>query len=874
MSEKAFSRRDFLKATGVMGVAATTLQLPEFHWLEKADGRIQPSEETTVIRSMCRMCHGTCGTLIHVRNGRVVKVEGNPDAPTNHGTLCPKGLATIQHQYNPRRLRYPVKRAGERGEGKWERITWDEAYDILVEKFEDTWENYGPQTVAWCGGTGRHWRDWTNAVMHAMGVAVAVGMPPLCYLPRIEICTEMFGYRIPVADYFGYQGAQPGVVVFWGNNVTYSHADGMHGSRPMAMVNQGAKLIVIDPVYTNVAQKADIWLPVRPASDGALAMGFLNTIVNEDLVDHAFIEHYSNLPGLVREDTGQMLTQFDLTGEEKPEFHGPPTAVLPPEYFVFWDADADAPVIADNPEINPAMEGPFEVTLGDGTTVTCRTAWQHLVDRVNEYPLDKVAELTWCKAEDIAEAARVMATTPGLGLQWGVSFDQWGVNSARTTQAAMMIVALTGNLDAPGGMAMWDPPRFRHGSFPGEVGERYVSAELDRFDLVPDEVNAVAAKYIKFPMARAHNSFANHDVVSGDLPLEMLWVVGANPLTNSMNTQMVYEMLTKIPFILVMDLYMTSSAMMSDLVLPIAMWTERNQIGDMHLLWGIQARAKAVEPIGEAKSDENATLGLVKKFKEREPEYWKERIGPEYWNENLPWDTVEEWLDWRLEPMGMTWEQLKEQWIYVEPQKPYGYKEDGFLLPSNKANLWIQTAQDATGEGLPFYVEPPYNSPYNEELAGEYPLLATTRRHPSFFHSEYRQVPWLRELDPNPLVEINTRKAEELGIADGDWVYVESPVGRIKQMAKLTEAIDPRVVVTQHDWWFPEAPDTAPSLGGIFESNMNVMTRNDELQGYDPLNGTPQLRGLLVKVYKANDGPPAGLDPETVYTWTPSEEVL
>ena len=862
MSEKRMTRRGFIKATGALSAAASALKLPASNWLEKANGSAKPSTDTKIIRSMCRMCHGTCGVNVHVRNGRVIKVEGNPDAPTNKGTLCPKGLGTIHHQYNPTRLRYPLKRVGERGEGKFQRISWDEAYQILQDKFEETWEKYGKQAVALCGGTGRHWRDWTNAVQRSLGVMFAVGMPPLCYLPRIEVITKMFGYRIPVADYFGFQGETPGVVVFWGNNVTYSHADGMHGSRPIATVNAGAKLIVIDPVYTNVAQKADLWLPVKPASDTALAMGFLNVIVNEGLYNQEFVEKWTNLPGLVREDNGQMLTQYDLTGEEKEEFHGPPFAVLPPEFLVFWDKNKDEPVIATSPNVNPAMEGPFEVPLADGTTVTCRTAWDHLLERVNEYPLDKVAEITWVDEDKIREAAQMMATIPGLALQWGVSFDQWGVNSARGVQAAMAIVALTGNLDAPGGMAMWDPPAYRKGSFPGETGMQFVSPELDRVDLVPPEVFAASGPYNVFPLARSHGSYAMRDLADGKLQVEMLWVQGANPLVNSMNTQVVYKALQRVPFIFDWDLYMTPTAMISDLVLPIAMWTERDQIGDMHLMWGVQARQKCVEPIGEARSDEDATLGLIKKMAVSHPEL----------KEAIPWDNIEEWLDWRLEPMGMTWEDLKERWIYYEPQKPYGYKEKGFQLPSGKAEIWLRVAKDLTGDALPFYTEPPTFS-LSGELAEEYPLLCTTRRIPPYFHSEYRQVPYLRELFPVPSVEINVRTANDLGIENGDWVYIESSVGRMKQQAKLTEGVHPKVVVTEHDWWFPEAKDTAPELGGVFESNMNMITRNDPSQGYDPLSGTPQLRGFLVKVYKATDGPPKGLDPETVFKWIPSEEV-
>ncbi len=864
MSTKDVSGHTFLRATKTFRNIAALLKLPDLCGLERRFETTRVAlEDEKVFRSMCRMCHGTCGVLVHVRNGRVIKVEGDPDSPTNKGTLCSKGLATVQHQYNPRRLRYPMRRVGKRGEGKWERITWDEAYQILTDKFYQTWEKYGRQATAICTGTGRHWQDWYGIFGNAMGLMVRFGLPPLCYTPRIEVITKMIGYRIPVADYYGFKGAKPRLVVHWGCNLSYSHADGMHGSRPLEMVNEGAKSIVIDPVYTNLAEKADLWLSVRPASDTALAMGLLNVILGENLYNHEFVEKWSNLPGLVRDDNHQMITEYDLTGKERPTFQGPPSAIQPRELLVFWDKDKDQAVIAEGPGVNPAMTGEFRVVLTNGSTITCHTAWEHLVNRVKEYPPEKVAEITWVPAEKIIEAARMIASKGPWALQWGVPFDQWGVNSARAIQAAMMLVALTGDLDAPGGMVMWDPPAHRKASIPGEIGPSYVSPEMLRADLIPSQVLETVQRYKHYPLARMHCDYLNRDVAEGKLPLEILWVVGANPLLSSMNTKMVYDALKKIPFIVVWDHYMTSTAMLADLVLPVAMWTERDQIGDFHLMWGIMARQKCVEPLGEARSDEEGTLGLVKKMAERDPEYW---------NAVIPWNSVEEWLDWRLEPMGITWKQLKEQGIYLEPQKPYRYRETGFQLPSGKAELWLRIAQKFNQDPLPFFVEPPLFSPKNEKLVKEYPLLCTTRRVHTFFHSEFRQIPYLRELFPDPLVEINARTARSLEIEDGQWVYIESPIGRIKQKAKVTEAVHPQVVVTQHDWWFPEASETEPELGGVFESNLNVLTHNDPSQGYDLLIGCPQLRGFLVKVYKANDGPPRGLDRHKISTWMPVEE--
>jgi anaerobic selenocysteine-containing dehydrogenase len=857
------SRRDFLKVTGVMATVAAGAQLPRTRWLDQAkEAHVAAEGEETVFRSVCRMCHGTCGTLVHVRNGRVVKVEGNPDYPTNQGTMCVRGLSTIQHQYNPRRLRYPMKRVGNRGEGQWQRITWDEAYQILADKLTETWDKYGKQAVALCGGTGRHWQDWYGIFQNAMGIGIRFGMPPLCYLPRIEVITRMIGYRIPVADYFGWKGDKPKLVVHWGNNLTYCHADGMHGSRPLAMANAGAKTIVIDPVYTNLAEKADVWLPVKPATDTALALSFLNVIVNENLYDHEFVEKWSNLPGLVRDDNGQMLTEYDLSGQERPVFHGPPFAVLPPEKIVVWDADKNQAALADGPAINPAMTGSFQVKLGDGTTVTCHTAWDLLVQRLQEYTPDKVSQTTWVPAEKIQEAARLIAGTKGWALQWGVSFDQWGVNSSRAVQAAMLLVTMTGNLDIPGGMAMWSPPNFRMAGFPGEIGP-YVAPEMFRADLLPPEVSDLAAQYNPFPFERGHSDFVNRAVAADELKFEMLWVVGANPLLNSMNTNQVFQAIQKFPFIVTWDLYMTPTAMLSDLVLPVSMWTERENIVDCHLVWGIAARPRCTEPVGEARSDEEGTLGLVKVLAQKDPAYW---------NEVIPWNTYQEWLDWRLEPMGITFEQLGQELVHVFPQEPYSYKKTGFLLPAGRAELFLRAAQAAGQDPLPFYTTPPLFN-LEGDLAKEYPLLCTTRRVPTYFHTEYRMVPWLRETFPEPLVEINPRTAQTLGIQNGDWVYIESSKGKIKQKAVVTEIVHPQVVCSNHDFWFPEAPQTLPELGGVFESNHNLLTYNDPSQGYDPLNGTPQLRGFLVKVYKANDGPPKGLDPQKVMTWTPVEEV-
>ncbi|MDR2035428.1 MAG: molybdopterin-dependent oxidoreductase, partial [Coriobacteriales bacterium] len=784
-------------------------------------------------------------------------------SPTNKGTLCPKGLATIQHQYSPRRLRYPIKRVGERGAGEWKRISWDEAYEILADKVHNT------NQLHWgmCSGTGRHQQDWNGIFMNTLGFRnSSFGMPPLCYLPRIQISTKMFGYRLPIPDYFGWKGdVNPGLVLFWGNNITNSHADGMHASAPLRAVNKGAKLIVIDPVFTNIASKAETWLPVRPATDLALAMGFLNVMINEDLYDREFVANWSNLPGLVRDDNGKMLTEFDFNGTEKEEFHGPPFAVLPAEHIVVWDADTNTAVIADNHEINVALSGSFTVDLPKEGPVSCHTAWDDLVKRVNEYPLDLVAQLTDVPADKIAEVGRAIVNDGPFALQWGVSFDQWGVNSADAIQAALLIVALSGSFDVPGGMVMWNSLPLRKSSFPGEISDRYVSPEMYRADLVPPEVDELNRKWSINPWGGSGANFFKDAVANDEYPLEFLWVVGANPIHNTADTAQTLKALEKSQFTVVWDHYMTATAQMADLVLPVAIWTEMSRLADMHFLWGMQCRIKAVEPLGEARSDEMGTMGLARKLAETDPDYW---------NENIPWTSEEEWINWRLEPMETDWDTFKEEWLHLAPQAPGLYKETEFYLPAKRADLYLRAKMNFGEDPLPHYREQPLYSLANAGLVEEYPFMCVTRRVGGYFHTEYRMLPTMREIWPEPKIEINTATAAGLGIANGDWCCVKSSMGVIKLKAWVTPAVAPNVVCTEHDWWFPEVEEGAePKLSAAFESNLSVLVDNKVSTGYDALIGTPILRGFFVNVYKSPDGPPAGLDPQKVFEWTPQTEV-
>ncbi|MFQ6112047.1 MAG: molybdopterin dinucleotide binding domain-containing protein, partial [Nitrospinota bacterium] len=214
----------------------------------------------------------------------------------------------------------------------------------------------------------------------------------------------------------------------------------------------------------------------------------------------------------------------------------------------------------------------------------------------------------------------------------------------------------------------------------------------------------------------------------------------------------------------------------------------------------------------------------------------------------------EELNNYMLQGMGKTFEDLRKEVVIHSPEVRYKkYEETGFKTPSGKVELYSSMLEEHGYDPLPFYEENPETPVSAPELAKEYPLiLITGSRHVVYFHAANRNIPWLREIVPDPCLEIHPETAERLGIKEGDWVWVEGPYerGRVKMKADITEAVDPRVVHAYSHWWFPERKDDDP-LMGAFDSNINVILTNDP--PYDPVSGGTPLRGNLCKVYRAEE---------------------
>ncbi len=235
------------------------------------------------------MCLMGCGIVAHVEDGVITRIEGNPDFPVNRGGLCPKGLSAIQLAYDPNRLHYPLKRIGARGEGKWEKISWEEALHVTAEKMNKIKEEEGPQAIAFVKGQAPAWDIWYDLWTRfnmCFGSPNLVTPSNVCFFPRRSSYVTVGEYADSDFDH------NDGIIVLWGYNPANSSLPASC-RRIFDARDRGAKTVVIDPVFTQMASKADLYLRIRPGTDLALALGMIHIMIDENLCDNEFIEKWT-----------------------------------------------------------------------------------------------------------------------------------------------------------------------------------------------------------------------------------------------------------------------------------------------------------------------------------------------------------------------------------------------------------------------------------------------------------------------------------------------------------------------------------------------------------------------------------------------------
>ncbi|TAK31852.1 MAG: molybdopterin oxidoreductase [Chloroflexota bacterium] len=735
-----------------------------------------PIDRVAIKKTSCALCPAACGVEVHVVGGKVTKVQGDRESPIGRGKVCPKVAGAVDLHYHKDRLNYPLKRIGKRGESHWQRISWTEAIGEIAEKLASIRDRFGPEALVYLGGTYRPPGDWAAwRFCNLFGSPNIFGQGKNC--GQAEFVAEWAVYGRETIGNMPVPGLTK-CVVLWGVNLPESRHLWW---QPMLKAKKaGVKFIVVDPRYTETAAEADIWLQLRPSTDGALALGMLHVIVEEELYDKAFVEQWC---------------------------------------------------------------------LGFDEIRRC----------VADYPLEKVAKITNVPAEKIAEAARLYAKDKPSILSFGVAACHLGSGAAKSAVLGKSLLrAITGNLDIPGGHVFNEG--LKELRWPQELYWDYlVSHPLRKHDNVSaDEFPAASVKsYALFREAMSkiypHGCMASQYMrwVSPTLlwpailegkpyPIRAVITQSGNPLVTLAGSRAMRDALVddKLELHVGMDLFMSPTIQLADYVLPAADFMERP---DIRLRWGLADEwvcgEQTVAPLYERRDDY---------------QLWRDlgvRLGQEgYWP-----DMLEGMLDRFLEPTGQTFGDFvaRKDFYQMRPPRPGKYKEQGFATFSGKVELVPSILAKLGYDPLPTYEEPP-QSPYRtKDLAKEYPLILISGSRVRWFtHSTLRQIPRLRRKHPDPILEINPDTAGKLGITDGDWVFVETTVGRVKQKARLTAGISPEVVHADGYWWFPEKPAEEPTLFGVWESNINsIIPDAPEICDYA---GDHFFRGPLCRVYKAS----------------------
>jgi thiosulfate reductase/polysulfide reductase chain A len=713
-------------------------------------------------------CHSHCQVELYVKNGRLEKVEEDKNVPDTKllrrvVRSCPRARAAVEWLYHPDRLNYPLRKVGERGEGKWQQISWEQALDEIAKRLNDIKERYGAEAIATTQGTLRGNDEYRYRFHNLLGSPNNISPGEICFGPGFNTSAAIWGW--PVVDLAVSRATK--CIMLLGMNS--EQADARHWHNILEALRAGAKLIVVDPRRTVPAERADMWLQLRPGTDCALYMSMINVIINENLYDKEFVERW-------------------CYGFDK------------------------------------------------------------LTERAQDYPLEKVAEITWVPAEKIREAARMYATAKPASVYHFMGLEQLS-NNIEALLTRYILPAITGNLGVTGGQPLCpQPPQLR--SWEVELNDRLLPEQADKeigakqFKLQSRVGHDALVEYAKHKWVRdgtiyAHGPLVYLAAITGKpYPVRAMLTTSSNPMVTQPNTKLIYKALKSLDLYVVMDFWMTPSAELADYVLPAASWLERPTV-----LWNTN---------GFMSCGEAALSPQVEGQYDRRPDYdlWR-GLGIRLGQEDDWWPTYEDALNWRLESTGYSLKEFisKKGALTMFPIKDKGYEKTGFGTKTGKCELYSTVLERLGYDPLPKYYEPPESPISTPELAKDYPLiLITGGRFNPLYHSEHRQIDSLRKQHPEPLIQINPVTASKLGIADGDWVWIETLRGRVRQKCRYFDGIDPRVVNAEHGWWFPELPGEEPWLHGVWESNINVVTDNDP-KVCNRINGGWPLRALLCKVY-------------------------
>jgi anaerobic selenocysteine-containing dehydrogenase len=786
------------------------------------------------IPGYCALCVSRCGSIAVVENGRFVALEPDPSHPTGQA-LCAKGRAAPELVYHADRLLHPLKRTHPKGDPDpgWQRIGWDEALDLTATRLRRLADRHGPESVVFSmvSASTSAIADsavWIQRLMRAFGSPNLCGSMELCGWGRTYATRFTYGIGMGVAGTPMPDLENAGCILFWGYNPSLARL--AHATTAVAAIRRGTRLIVVDPRRVGLASKADVWLRVRPGTDGALALGIANVMIEREWYDRPFVRDWTNGPLLVRSDTGRLLTERDLSPDGSRQ------------KYVAWDAATGCPVVYDPARggyehcgVEPALGGQYTIVTSDGD-VPCRPVFDLCIELCRRYSPPVVEAITGVGRDQIESAARLLwHSRPVASYAWSGVEQQ--SNATQIFRAISLVYALTGSFDARGGNVLF--PAVPAANVAGDdllsADQRAKSLGLPERPLGPSRWEHVTSDEL-YRAILEHRPYAVRGLVG----------FGANLLLSHADARRGREALAALDFYVHADLFMNPTGELADIVLPVASPFEREglKIGfDVSPAAQslVQLRRRVIEPRGEARSDTEIVFDLACRL----------GLGARFWDGD-----VEAANRHQLAPSGVSLETLRENpgGVRVPLQTHYRkYAEqregvpNGFATPTRKIELYCETLLEHGYPPLPDYQEPLIGPRSRPDLAERYPLILTCAKSTQFCESQHRALPSLRRRVPDPEVELHPAAAAERHIRAGDWVTIETPEGVIRARARLNESLEPGVVCGQHGWWQACPEIGAPGYDAFSAdgANLNLIIGNTAL---DPVSGSVPHRAYLCQI--------------------------
>ena len=762
--------------------------------------------------------HEFCALKTIVKDGKIVRTEKAcyTGAEENEGYICQKGIMSCRQPYNEKRLKYPLKRVGKRGEGKWERISWDQALDEIAEKLLELKDKYGPESLAM-------W-DVVASVPPSQGLAAVLASR---FMGLWGATDPIQGYGLDngpfyaafydMGNFYKYMTTDPAnfdssnLIIVWGANPVENQQ--RIAKHFVEAKSRGAKIIDIGLIFDATAGYADEFIPVKPGSDPALSMAMVNLIIQRKQYKKDFLLAYTVAPFLVRDDTGEFLR--DEEGN-----------------YVIWDLDTDAPMSMvmgsqDSPSDNMELDGERVVN-----GVACKTAFARLREHASKYTLEYQQAITGVAPEIVekltdeyvaADAAYIFGA---LGLRYQ--------NQGESYRSFYLLGMLTGNLGRPGaGVTSEMLPA----GFPQSFNDREITMPLGR-------------ENYKGKMMR-QAEFIEQVKSEDPYPIKAFWVIAGNPVHNCPNRGLwLNEIFPKMELIVDIDIWMTDTGQYADYVLPDCMPFERYELVASAAYNHVVLQEPAIEPVGEAKDPTFVYSELAK------------RLGlGEYFDK-----TAEEWIEVRLKsqwPMiagiqpPLTYERLKKEKVIRCATPPVNW--DPFMgmqfdTPSKRLEFYAERLVPVN-DALAQYIEPlEAPTPMSLERGdakGKYHFFSGRQRF--FMQSMFTDDPVMAKLSGDkPTGRMNPADAAAEGVKDGDKVEIFNHRGHCVIEMHLDQAIPPGTLQVWFGWRhdaFEEGmySELIPALGSnetLDERALKWVADVEAVGGYQPGFGTGGIGGM------------------------------